>query len=855
MADVTRGGLTVKVLQGRSTRLLLEYRTGIKEADGLEKEGYLFAASRNCSLDVMTQIAEFEATQDLHGTRGQRTTPKAKYIHVDETGLDADGRPATHVVGARGRKRLACAGETATHVRIEPDLDIGARHDMVHTIYAAGADLVNPDDPEAMKSFFDMVVDERETRYPGLQESIWLERNGKSGLAHVHVASNATIYAGFELREREFQAGQKMAGGLTHVHSLRDDINRFMDANPRYGFAQALPTVGTKEYWTAQSRSGQKDYWDQARAAQTSTPVTLGRHEQLRQEIWSALASDAVKDEQGFSDELARTGIESKITGVRRGKETASADFSYRPQGAKAWTRGKTLGEEYTLSAVREQLKRKQAGQEIAPRADAVSQRGTAPAPLPFEQKPLSPSEARELERLRGSIEELANAAREAQQTPQQQAPPHGYDDLFDAHAQTITAERVAALEQGRSTSSHHAEISDMYQQAMAADRTPTPELDAALHTADLPFHEPEIEAAPEPAPYRSALRSVSSSNERTMRRVAALAELEEEYEQRAFVVDAGFVERLKDANGVAGVSAGTLSNLGEQLHPEMRNALTRYVDKTAAAREQWQAHKDLGDELRGMYSHKHPLGHASDLRRRRVLQARHLAHEETLQQLRDEINVGDLSLDREQIAKAPQEAMRHHMEAESTMLGERDRSLASMKLPGYLQQERPREAELVALVAGEDSKGHVLVDVQLRAEDPLAKNQRGLHLWASRVGEAQTQMSHAAYSREDVDRMIAAAGDKKVIVAGQRAFAFRGTVKPGVTRTGGRQLRVQAGSVKRAELPTPGRDFLAVQTAHEDRVRATTPNAAQKQHAKAEAARERVRERSREQGGYDRSM
>lgn len=221
MSATRSGGVTVKVLTGRTAASLQRYRDRTEEG----QEPALFTATRHCADDVEIQIAEWKAVRELHGTQGARRAQKARYETVDpETGLHASGRRGTHVkVYRRGRsyKQPVEPGETPTHLRIEAEGLVVKESEAVHTIYAASPELVNPECTEQMLGFFDAVLEERQAHYPGLQESLWLERNGTSGLVHVHVASNATIFQPFELDGQQYRAGRKMGGMLTHVHDVR----------------------------------------------------------------------------------------------------------------------------------------------------------------------------------------------------------------------------------------------------------------------------------------------------------------------------------------------------------------------------------------------------------------------------------------------------------------------------------------------------------------------------------------------------------------------------------------------------------------------------------------------------------
>ncbi len=469
MSEPTKGGLAVKVLTGRSALELLKYRDNLKE----KQEGYLFSASRNCSHDVQSQIAEFKAVRVEHGTDGAKRTARARHETVDpETGLHASGQMGTHVneySGGRMRKRPVRPGETPTHLRIEAGAHMLEKEsEATHTIYAFGADLVNPDNPEDLQRAFDAVVAEREKNYPGLQESLWLERNGESRLAHVHVASNATIYADFTLDGVDYRAGQKMAGDLTRVDSVRARSDRFLDEHPEFGFSQSLARFGTKEYEDAQKRDGQKSYWEQKRGKESN-------QDQIRRNIVETLIGDGVHDRDSFVAEMNARGVEVKEVGLRRGVPTKNHDYSY-VAGAKQGVKGKTLGVEYGYDAIGTQLDLKALGQEIEAMDD--KQRVGEARKLPFETVPMTAEDQHELNQLRAQVDGMAQAERDRQSPAvhagaDQQAPsPRSEADRRLAETRERQAARLEELK-AQSDATHLAatEGARQRQAAQAADK------------------------------------------------------------------------------------------------------------------------------------------------------------------------------------------------------------------------------------------------------------------------------------------------------------------------------------------------------------------------------------------------
>ncbi|MFT0848863.1 hypothetical protein VR010_14080 [Actinomycetaceae bacterium L2_0104] len=409
-AGLTKGGVTIKVLTGRSAADLLTYRDKVDEG----QESHVFDATRHCSHDVGAQIAEWQDVRIAHGTDGKMKTTRARYETVDpETGLHANGKRGTHVrywdeKSNRWRKRVAVPNETPTHLRFEPRMPLEKESEATHTIYAFGRDMVNPDNPEDIDRAFQVVKAERDDLYPGLQESMWLEKNGKSGLVHVHVASNATIYEGFTHGGRDYVAGKKMAGGIVNVDAVRASFENYLDAHPEYGFEQSLARVGTKEYNAAQRRSGQKDYWDQTRGKESN-------HDRMRRIAGESLEDPAVTDRDSFIAEMKTRGVTVTETGLRRGVAGRNHDYTYRLVGAKKGdhgARGTTLGDMYSYDAIGAQLDLKAVGKELE--VDVPQRVGQAKA-LPFEKQPLSRAEQQELAELTESVERLADTEKQAQ--------------------------------------------------------------------------------------------------------------------------------------------------------------------------------------------------------------------------------------------------------------------------------------------------------------------------------------------------------------------------------------------------------------------------------------------------------
>jgi hypothetical protein len=587
MSGPTKGGITVKVLSGRTAASLQRYRDA-KE----DKESALFAATRHCSLDAETQIAEWKAVRVEHGTQGRTRAARGKYETVDpDTGLHANGQRGTHVKfwdGKRYRKRLAGPNETPTHLYVAPeDLTPEKESEATHTIYAFGADMVNPENPEDVERAFLAVKTERDEHYPGLQESMWGERNGESGLFHVHVASNATVYRDFTLDGVDYRAGQKMAGDMRDVHRVRARFEQYLDAHPEYGFEQSLARVGTKEYEAAQRRDGQHAYWEAERAAREGRAPKESNQDRIRREVYEALQEPDVTDRASFVDEMQSRGIDVEETGLRRGKRGKGYDLRYRVHGAKQGVKGATLGPEYAHDAIDAQLARRAAGLDVE--IPAGKQRVGEAKPLPLTAEHLSAEEQAELDELWASVYRMAQEERARQQEERQQAE-------HETGPQKPASRTVA----------------DDEPQQPGVDEPSGPGPQQPGNDGPQP-DPPAPEPKPEPAAFRSGLRGVKAKgkhSEKIQPRIDGMAQLEEDYYGR--LPDAGYESRVAKL----GIGKHFLDHYGEHLEPETRQQLTWRTQARIAASAEYERgkeHHERSTKAREQYDQLRKTGERDD--------------------------------------------------------------------------------------------------------------------------------------------------------------------------------------------------------------------------------------------------
>jgi len=612
----TTGGVTIKTLSGRSAAGLCEYRGTYflddVPAGGKKAEGYLFAATRHCSHDTATQIAEWKRTRVEHGTDCAVRRVKGKYETVDPTtGLHASGQRGTHVYrysGGRMRKLPLRDGETPTHFYVAPNalVPYERESEAQHTIYAAAADLIDRDDIEACEKFFAAVKAERDEHYSGLQESLWLERNGKSGLVHVHVATNATIYEDFTLDGVDYRAGQKLGGQLTDIDRIRARFETYLDAHQEYGFTQALARVGTPEYKAAQRRDGQLSYWEGRRGQESAQDF-------MRRASADVMTETGSTDRAGFIEQMRERGVIVEETGLRRGKAGANHDYAYRLVDGKRAIRGATLGEMYRYSRVGEQLDLKAAGRELLPYPPRQSA-GPAVSNSP------APDEAAELSFAVGDLAREERERQAAEQSQVQEQTPSMAQPGATATAQqrTSAADKLAMLREqypdeiaeveaeirsgfedaNPATSDQLREMQDQMVEHALETRTYRRDFEFDLESRRVGREQREAaerarEAEPAP-PFRSRLRGARAKGKdsvKTQERIDGLAPIEEEYRDNA--TDADLEARLKQL----GVGQQILRDYSEHVSP----AFLQVLRTREAARSEGDCLYDLGRTVKAV--------------------------------------------------------------------------------------------------------------------------------------------------------------------------------------------------------------------------------------------------------------
>lgn len=351
---------TVKHIPTTSSANLDDYLGREKQGNDLPR--VLYEAGQHCRPE--TAKTEFRALREEHGRQGETRTARGKYVVPDDPG------EATHLkVGKNWR--AAKAGETATHQRIEPRVPLEKRPEAFHFIYSFDLATVNPDDPEQCRRAFEAVVAFREQDTPGTQSKFVahgdahgskaaIER-GEGGKFHVHEAMNAVVHSDMGVDGRAFEAGQRVAGPITHVDSFRERWDRFLETRGHeFGLSPQdrglLPEVGSHEYGAV--RNTNKDFWSRENGE-------ISDHDRARRGLETAFESLS-KDPSNMaglsrSEQLQRLADEVAVSGdvdlkLRTTKTGKSKLRSFVVPGRTQAIGATRLGARYDNDGLAEQL-------------------------------------------------------------------------------------------------------------------------------------------------------------------------------------------------------------------------------------------------------------------------------------------------------------------------------------------------------------------------------------------------------------------------------------------------------------------------------------------------------------------
>ncbi|GAA1604164.1 hypothetical protein [Leucobacter chromiireducens] len=317
-----------------------------------------------------TVAVDFAVTRRRFGTQGAVRTSPSRYA------LPEAGEVATHVRVTRpnGRRvwREARDGETATHV-CHPGALV-RQAEARHLIISFGPDEVNPNDPDQVAYAFAFVNDMMRTDYPGEQFMATGQADGKGGAFHVHVVRNATLFADQVVDGRLYQAGSKLAGGLTDIDAMRDRADRFLaEHGAQYGLGpQRLPS-------TAERKREKRSSRDRRMAKQGGK----SNHDIIRDAFEAAMDDPRAVDLDGFTDAMAERDVFVYERITRAGTPREKRALSYRLPGMPQNVRGTTLGDHYAHESAMEQLASNAAGLQREKRPERVQAGRPRPADVP----------------------------------------------------------------------------------------------------------------------------------------------------------------------------------------------------------------------------------------------------------------------------------------------------------------------------------------------------------------------------------------------------------------------------------------------------------------------------------------
>lgn len=344
-----------------SAAALILYLKG-EARDGVEAPRAMYAAGQNCA--VGPAIEDFRDLRLEHGRDGEIRRMPGSYRRPD------DPDEATHLkIGKNWRE--AKKSETATHLRIEPEVEFTKSYEAFHFVYSFDLAAINPNDPEACRQGFDAVRAFRREQTPGTQSLFIAHGDAKGskdarerregGKFHVHEAMNAIVHSEFELGGRVFKPGERVGGAVTHVDSYRAAWDDFLERRGReFGLApqdvSVLPPPGSKEAkavrrtdhdFHTRERGGISDQ-DRARRGVETALESLSKDPARLAALGPGERMDLLADEVAAGGDVTMKLRTNAKVGTRLRSLVV-------PGRAQALT-GKQLGQRYTNDGLDEQL-------------------------------------------------------------------------------------------------------------------------------------------------------------------------------------------------------------------------------------------------------------------------------------------------------------------------------------------------------------------------------------------------------------------------------------------------------------------------------------------------------------------
>lgn len=344
-----------------SAAALILYLKG-KARDGNDAPRAMYAAGQHCA--VGPAIEDFRDLRLEHGRDGEMRKVNGKYRPPD------DPAEATHLkIGKNWRE--AKKNETATHVRIEPEVKYKKSYEAFHFVYSFDLAAINPDDPEACRRGFDAIREFRREQTPGTQSLFIAHGDAKGsrdaretaqgGKFHVHEAMNAIVHSEFELGGRTFKPGDRVGGAVTHVDTYREAFDEFLERRGHeFGLApqdvSVLPPPGSKQAKAV--RRTDHDFWERERGG-ISDQDRARRGVETALEALSKDPARVAALSQGermelLADEVAATG--DVTLKLRSNAKVGTRLRSLVVPGRKQALTGKQLGSRYSKEGIDEQL-------------------------------------------------------------------------------------------------------------------------------------------------------------------------------------------------------------------------------------------------------------------------------------------------------------------------------------------------------------------------------------------------------------------------------------------------------------------------------------------------------------------
>lgn len=797
---------TVKIIPTKSTSALIEYvgRVDVSTDPKTERARVMFASGQHCR--PQTAAREFRALRVEYGRQDEMRTLPGRYVH------DKDAEPTHLKAGKNWRK--AKSGEKATHTRIEPEVPVERCSEGYHYIVSFAPDTVNRDDPEQCHKAFEAVEAMWAQDYPGTQATLTahgdakgsqdaLER-GEEGKFHVHIAANAIIHSEMEVDGRIYRPGQRMAGALTNVDTIRDRWDQFLETRGHeFGLEpqnrEILPAIGSEEYRNKPRRTNQ-DFWENERGK-------ISDHDRARRGLETAFAAlaqdpaamaklDANERMQRLLDEAAGTNdLELKLRTQKSDGQLNVRSYVV-PDRTQAIGHTK-LGDRYTHDGVTRQLELIAQGQ-WKPYERAHS------GPV----KPIAELGAAEVRQLQATVDELA--ARE----------------VTDKKLDTWLDDRASENDQSVDELWAEHQLAGSSADRKFAKKWMSDWEDAQAKARGDEVSQGRIDAAvADPQMLGAILKHHKAQSEGVDAQLAAISEITKQHGDKRglqYLVAADLYSAQEVATAAHQVTA-RYGNGWQQMSPgQMLDArFAQLFDeqqvKSASILERASQPNAAVESARVVMPAEQDRDPAPADQPATQPQAPAVAKPKKAEEVAADIP----SVQQEQKVSKPQPVEPSRAGGHRTAS---DRAQTNtLKVPhrtqdvGRLTPRQMQDRELIAVVRSERADGGAYVSFELAAHDPVATGRKGLYLHAKETKQKDKQGNTRALTntwqqltKAEYGKLQLVADENGTKVDGRQVYGVRGDVRP--WGQGGQGYDSAVDSLAASRRPRIGQDVLQKQ-------------------------------------------